>query len=406
MRVDTGIPMNDWKDHWTTTYLIVGRESLTLVDAGAPASEASLREGLEVVSKFYGESITLADIDHVVITHAHFDHFGGLQFLIPNSRAELWIHEWDAHTVADYPQEMKMGRVRIQRFLVQSGMPPDQIAGFMKMHGRWKQEFPGYPVAHAFQDGDRIVEDFEVIHTPGHCPGLSCIRIGDVLLMGDHVLNNVSPHQFPKIYTSGSGLLNYFNSLLKISAKSENIRLGLPSHYGDVLNVEARAMEIMGEHNQRIADIVKDLDRPKSLYEISTDYYQFRRGREIRGYDSLLALEEIGAHLEFMEETLGIVQASSPDAFRDDSDEIVGDSVHHTATWEGGALNDLSRLKGGVVQLRFLMNRAKLYSFWFIDGGEPSPSPAQRVVRSVFPFVGGIGIHNSKMSDAARRHHL
>ena len=61
----------------------------------------------------------------------------------------------------------------------------------------------------------------------------------------------------------------------------------------------------------------------KSLYEISTDYYQFRRGREIRGYDSLLALEEIGAHLEFMEETLGIVQASSPDAFRDDSDEIV-----------------------------------------------------------------------------------
>ena len=64
---------------------------------------------------------------------------------------------------------------------------------------------------------------------------------------------------------------------------------------------------------------------------------------------------------------------------RDDSDPIVGDSVRHTATWEGGAPDDLSPLKGRVVQLRFVMNRAKLYSFWFIDGGESSPSPAQRV---------------------------
>ena len=64
---------------------------------------------------------------------------------------------------------------------------------------------------------------------------------------------------------------------------------------------------------------------------------------------------------------------------RDDSDPMVSDSVRHTATWEGGALHDLSRLQGRVVQLRFVMNRAKLYSFWLVDGGEASPSPAQRV---------------------------
>jgi hypothetical protein len=124
----------------------------------------------------------------------------------------------------------------------------------------------------------------------------------------DQVLNGVTPHQFPKIYTSGSGLKNYLNSLVKISALSETVRIGLPSHYGDIPDIEARAHEIMSEHNQRIVDLVKDMEGPKSLHQITNDYYRYRRGREITGYEQLLALEEIGAHLEYMQEDLGIVR--------------------------------------------------------------------------------------------------
>ncbi|NIV39607.1 MAG: hypothetical protein GWN58_62420, partial [Anaerolineae bacterium] len=97
-----------------------------------------------------------------------------------------------------------------------------------------------------------------------------------MLLLGDQVLNNVTPHQFPKIYKSGSGLLNYLNSLIKVAARGEGLRLGLPSHYGDIADIEGRTMEIMTEHNQRIADLVKDLHHPKTLSEITSDYYRFR----------------------------------------------------------------------------------------------------------------------------------
>jgi len=315
--------MNAWKDHWTATYLVVGRNTLTLIDTGSHLSEESLREGLEVVRAFYGEAVTLEDIDNVVITHAHFDHFGGLQYLMPKTNAKLWVHEWDAHTVANFPEEVVKGRKQIHRFLIQSGMRHEEVGHFMEMHGSPKRDFPGYAVTHPFVDEARIVEDFAVVHTPGHCPGLSCIRVGDVMMLGDQVLNIVSPHQFPKIFTSGSGLLNYFNSLIKIAAHSETVRLGLPSHYGDVVDIEARAMEIMAEHNQRITDIVKDLDSPKSLHQISTDYYRYRRGRELQGYDSLLALEEIGAHLEFMTETLGIAEVVNASAMAADSDEVM-----------------------------------------------------------------------------------
>ncbi len=53
---------------------------------------------------------------------------------------------------------------------------------------------------------------------------------------------------------------------------SLGIRLGLPSHYGDVPDIEGRAREIMAAHHQRIVDLIKDMDRPESLYQITNDY--------------------------------------------------------------------------------------------------------------------------------------
>ena len=302
--------MGEWKDHWTSTYLVLSRNALTLVDTGTHRSAESMAEGFAVVREFYKEPVSLEQVDHVIITHAHFDHFGGLGHVLGASQAQLHVHEWDARTIANYPAEVEQGRERIRAFMQGAGMPAEAVAPLIAMHGDPKRAFPGYEVNDAFGDGARIVDGFEVIHTPGHCPGLSCIRVGDVLLLGDQVLNNVTPHQFPKIYTSGSGLLNYLNSLIKVASRSESVRLGLPSHYGDIEDIEGRCMEIMAEHHQRIADLLKDLDRPKPLYQITNDYYRFRRGREITGYEQLLALEEIGAHLEYMQETLGIVSVT------------------------------------------------------------------------------------------------
>ncbi len=316
-------PMGEWKDHWTSTYLVLSRHAVTLVDTGTHRSEESMREGFEVVREFYGEPVSLEQVDHIVITHAHFDHFGGLGYALKASQAQLHVHEWDAGTIANYPAEVMQGRERIRLFLHQSGMPGEEMENFMNMHGDPKRTFPGFPVNEAFGDGARIVEGFEVIHTPGHCPGLSCIRLGDVMLLGDQVLNHVTPHQFPKIYTSGSGLKNYLNSLIKIGSRSEAVRLGLPSHYGDIADIEGRCMEIMAEHQQRITDLMKDMHQPRSLYQITNDYYRYRRGREITGYEQLLALEEIGAHIEYMEETLGIVKNDPSRAPGDGSEPVL-----------------------------------------------------------------------------------
>ena len=170
-------PMTEWKDHWTATYLVATGDTLILVDTGTHLSESSLREGLEVVNRVYGQPVTLEDVEHIVITHAHFDHFGGLRFAKEATGAELWVHEWDAHTLSNYPEEVTKGRERIKQFLRQSGMPGSEIETFMEMHVHGKDDFPGYPVTHSFQDGERIIGGMEVIHTPGHCPGLCCFQL-------------------------------------------------------------------------------------------------------------------------------------------------------------------------------------------------------------------------------------
>ncbi|HUJ73740.1 MAG TPA: MBL fold metallo-hydrolase, partial [bacterium] len=170
--------MNSWKDHWTSTYLVITPNASILVDTGTHLSEQSMREGLDVVREFYKEPLRLEQVDQVLITHAHFDHFGGLNFVLPASHAQLYVHEWDAGTLAHYPDEVTRGRQRILSFLRQSGMPAEEIETFMQMHGEPKRRVAGFPVHRAFGDGERILADFEVIHTPGHCPGLCCIRVG------------------------------------------------------------------------------------------------------------------------------------------------------------------------------------------------------------------------------------
>lgn len=315
--------MGSWKDHWTTVYLIKGNNALTLVDTGSHQSEETMREGFRVIRELYGEDFELEDVTHVILTHAHFDHFGGLSFVIPATNAKILVHDWDAHTISDYPDQVVKGREKIARFLAQSGMPEDEQTNFMHLHGEPKKLFSGYKVDQAFQCGDRLLDAYEVLHTPGHCPGLSVIKVGDILLLGDQVLNRVTPHQFPKIFTEGSGLLNYLNSLIKVSYFAEDVRLGLPSHYGDIHNIEGRTMEIIAEHNLRIADLIKDSDKPKNLYQITEDYYHFRRGRELAGYEKLMALEEIGAHVEYMQETLGMMRLVNPSALEDPHEALL-----------------------------------------------------------------------------------
>ncbi|MBF0192475.1 MAG: MBL fold metallo-hydrolase [Magnetococcales bacterium] len=98
---------------------------------------------------------------HIVCTHGHFDHIGGVAELKRLTGIPFWIHEAD-------------------RFLVENSA---------RHAATWGLPFGAVPtIERTILDGERLQIaglTFEVIHTPGHTPGGVCLRCGDDLLVGD-----------------------------------------------------------------------------------------------------------------------------------------------------------------------------------------------------------------------------
>jgi len=306
-------PMGSWLSHYTNCYLIIGNE-ITLIDTGSMTSETSFKEGLRVVRGFYGENIHIENINNIIITHGHIDHFGGLSFLHPKSKAKIMVHEKDVDAIMDVETRYLKVHQTIKIFLHQAGIPEEMREMMIKMHKGFKNILKSYPVSKTLKDGDLIINNYEIIHTPGHCPGSICIKNGDVMFLGDHILMGITPHQFPKLYMHGMGLIHYIPSLLKICARVQNVRLGLPAHNEKISKIKERALEIIDSHHERLGNLIALLEKPKNLYDISSQYFSEIEGKDLEGYDKMLAIEEIAAHLEYLVETLNCVRIINPES--------------------------------------------------------------------------------------------
>jgi hypothetical protein len=63
------------------------------------------------------------------------------------------------------------------------------------------------------------------------------------------------------------------------------------------------------------------MDRPKTLHELTTQYFTEIQGKPLSGYDRILALEEIQAHMEYLADAMNYVEVThlegdEPDVLR------------------------------------------------------------------------------------------
>lgn len=77
-------------DGFVKAYLVETPQGLVLIDAGMPGSEKKILAAMRALG--YAPS----DLKHVVCTHAHADHMGGLGAVRRLTGAETWIHAADA----------------------------------------------------------------------------------------------------------------------------------------------------------------------------------------------------------------------------------------------------------------------------------------------------------------------
>jgi glyoxylase-like metal-dependent hydrolase (beta-lactamase superfamily II) len=282
--------------HVNNVYVVLEGGSRLMFDcgSGAPSSRRDLALGFAVVRAIFGEDVRYEALDWCVVSHAHFDHFGGANVLKQETTARLAVHELDARVLSCFAERIVIASKDCDVFWQRAGVPHDQRQDLLALYTSAKSAFRAQEVDRLLRDGDTIGPGYRVHHVPGHCPGLMCLQVDDVLLTSDHVLSRITPHQFPQAITPFAGLEHYFHSLSKIR-KVEGVNFALGGHEEPIWDLRARIDAIALFHRERLAKVASLCATPKTVVQVAHGLFG-----DQADYSRILALDEAGAHVEYL----------------------------------------------------------------------------------------------------------
>jgi len=306
------LPVEAFPDHVTNCYLVLD-DKITLIDtaSGTESSNKMMLECFDNLKSDFGENIALKDVERVIITHGHFDHFGGVNFVCDESGAELGIHELDESAIQHFRERLLSTNNAVHHLLDRSGCSEERVKTLTKMNKGSKDRFQGRRVDFTFDEGQIQGSSLVAYHVPGHCPGQVCMVLDDILFTADHVLSRITPNQAPESITRYTGVGHYMESLRKIR-KLSGIRIGLGGHENEMENLMDRSDDTLNFHDARLEKTLNVLDVPKSIAEASLGLFGERQGHHI-----LLAILETGSHLEYLYDRGQAVVANIDEVERD-----------------------------------------------------------------------------------------
>jgi glyoxylase-like metal-dependent hydrolase (beta-lactamase superfamily II) len=298
------VPIPDNPLENTNIYLIQGDKNYTLIDTGWDSDTAfnSVNRQLAEVG------VGLPDIGQIIITHAHFDHFGLVGRIKQASGAKLYIHNLEKEVFRTRYTVSEEFLHQIELWFIKNGVPADIIAAVHTPISGFRKPVPAVP--DVLLNGDETIAsgkfNLKVIWTPGHSPGHICLYepAQKVLFSGDHVLPVITPNISLTPTMTADPLGDYINSLLIV--KKLAVELVLPAHENIFRNLPRRVDEIIHHHEIRSAEILKAMDgQEMTAYQIAhlvtwmpeqggVDY------TDLKPIAKLTAVSETLAHLKAM----------------------------------------------------------------------------------------------------------
>lgn len=231
-------------------YLLEDDDGYTLVDCGWKTDDvlAALRAGLE------GISLGVGDLARIVITHAHFDHYGLAGTLRRAGVRELHMHGADwafARLLLTDPRGIDRAA---DAWLARNGYAADDAFDDEHMRRNELTE-----PTHTIDDGARIGR-LRAVWTPGHSPGHCCFvdRRSGKMLTGDHVLDPITPHVGVWGERGSNPLDDYVASLRKVSAIGATGVL--PAHGEPFDDLRRRTDELLAHEAEREARVLAALE--------------------------------------------------------------------------------------------------------------------------------------------------
>jgi glyoxylase-like metal-dependent hydrolase (beta-lactamase superfamily II) len=173
-------------------YLLEDGGKVTVVDAGLPAYRPQLEPALAAIGR------SLADVEAIVLTHAHIDHVGFAQILQDERGTPVFVHQLEVPqaTTGKPPKtekswvgavlRHKRAREIVFHIARNGGARPPKVASVQTFADGDELDVPGRPRAIATPG-----------HSPGHCvlhvPGDGAVMTGDALCGWNTVTGEQGP---------------------------------------------------------------------------------------------------------------------------------------------------------------------------------------------------------------------
>ena len=295
------VPIPSSSLRYVFVYLFETDRGPFIVDAGWNTHDAF--EALSMGIAAAGSSI--AEVQGVLVTHIHPDHYGLAGRVRETSGAWIALHPADAALIADRYDHPTDLLERVRGMLRRVGAPAEELDALQNA------SMPVRPLVDAVQP-DVLIEDgqrpevpgwdLQAIWTPGHSPGHLCFwePANKVMLSGDHVLPRITPNISFHPQADADPLGDFLRSLLKL--KGYDSTEVLPAHEHRFVGLDGRLDELAGHHEQRFAEVIGAIqDGVTTAWDIAARMGWSRSWDRIEGFMRRAAVGEAMAHLRTLE---------------------------------------------------------------------------------------------------------
>lgn len=294
---------------WVNSYLIRGNDGYTLIDPGLH-TDAAVQHWEAVLKEL---KLDYRDIEQIVLTHHHPDHYGLAGWFQERSAAPVRISSvgYDQIRLL-WGEEQPMTQTLLSLF-ASHGMPQemlepmkDNLDSFVEMVSP-QPEVSFITIGESFRLGDLT---YDTIHTPGHALGHVCFYHADTqaMICGDHVLPQISPNVSYLPGIDENPLASFMQSLEEM--RRYDVTWAYPGHREPFQTWSKRTQELIMHHESRLGQMRSQLEVPLSAYQVCKATF----GDRLTLHQLRFAISETLAHLICLEQA-GRIRSFEKDGF-------------------------------------------------------------------------------------------